>query len=65
MCVSRLRTLVKKLHSLIEANDAKSASALFPDVQSELMKNVSKGTLKKNTASRTISRIAAKIKKIS
>ena len=65
MAVSRLRTIVKKLQTLIDSNDQKGAAAIFPEIQSELMKNVSKGTLKKNTASRKISRLSQRIKKIS
>lgn len=63
--VSKLRTTIKRLVSFIESNDKKSALDLFPSTQSEIMKNVSKGNLKKNTASRKISNLSARIKKIS
>lgn len=63
--VSKLRTAIKKLVGFIESNDKKSAVDLFPSTQSEIMKNVSKGNLKKNTASRKISKLSARIKKIS
>jgi len=63
--VSKLRTTIKRLVSFIEGNDKKNAVDLFPSTQSEIMKNVSKGNLKKNTASRKISKLSARIKKIS
>jgi len=64
MAVSKLRTTIKKLLSLIEAKDQKSATSFFPQVQSELMKHVTKGTMKKNAASRKISRLSARLKKL-
>jgi small subunit ribosomal protein S20 len=64
IAVSKLRSTIKKLVTLIESNDKKGAMILLPAVQSELMKNVSKGTMKKNTASRKISRLSVQIKKI-
>jgi small subunit ribosomal protein S20 len=65
MLVSKLRTSVKKLQSFIDSNDKKSAVSFFPEIQSELMKNVTKGNMKKNAASRKISRLAAQLKKLS
>jgi small subunit ribosomal protein S20 len=64
MAVSKLRTTIKKLIEFIEKGDKKSALDFFPQAQSEIMKNVTKGSLKKNTASRRISRLVAQIKKI-
>ena len=64
MAVSKLRTTIKKLVEFIEKGDKKSAMGFFPQAQSEIMKNVTKGSLKKNTASRKISRLSAQIKKI-
>ena len=65
VAVSKLRTLVKKLQLLIDTNEHKAAASLFPEVQSELMQNVTRGTMKKNAASRKISRLSAKLKKLS
>lgn len=64
MAVSKLRTTIKKLVEFIEKGDKKSALAFLPEAQSEIMKNVTKGTMKKNTASRKISRLVAQVKKI-
>ena len=64
MSVSRLRTTIKRLVGLIEKGDKKAALDFFPSAQSEIMKNVTKGSLKKNTASRKIARLSAQIKKI-
>jgi len=65
IAVSKLRTTLKKLQALIDSNDQKGAASLFPEVQSELMKNVTKGNIKKNAASRKMSRLSAKLKKLS
>lgn len=64
IAISQLRSTIKKLTTLIENNDKKGAHALLPEVQSKIMKSVSKGTMKKNTASRKISRLSMQIKKI-
>ena len=62
--ISRVRTFVKKLEALISTGDKASATKLFKTVQSVIMKSVSKGSLTLNTASRTVSRLSAKIKKL-
>ena len=64
MAVSKLRTTIKKLVEFIEKGDKKSALEFLPKAQSEIMKNVTKGSMKKNTASRKISRLVSQIKKI-
>ncbi len=64
VAVSKLRSTIKKLVAFIENKDKKGALAFLPAAQSEIMKNVTKGTLKKNTASRKISRLSTQIKKI-
>ena len=58
---SRVRTFVKKVDALINAKD-KEAAAAFITAESEMMRAAQKGVFKKNTASRTISRLAQKIK---
>lgn len=59
---SRVRTFVKKVLSLIAANDKEGAIAAFKTAESEMMRAAQKGVFKKNTASRTVSRLAQKIK---
>jgi small subunit ribosomal protein S20 len=56
---SRLRTLIKKARQLIEAKDLENASAQLRAVNKALDKAVSKGVIKRNTASRWISRLSS------
>ena len=59
---SRVRTFVKKVEAAIAASDKETAAAAFKTAESELMRAAQKGVLPKNTASRTVSRLSAKIK---
>jgi len=54
---------VKKIKKLVAEKKSKEALAYMPEVQKILDKSVKTGLLKKNTASRKKSRIAAMIKK--
>jgi small subunit ribosomal protein S20 len=56
---SRLRTLIKKARQLIEAKDLENASVQLRAVNKALDKAVSKGVIKRNTASRWISRLSS------
>ena len=62
--ISRVRTFVKKVETAIAGNDAKAAAAALKEAQPEIMRGVTKGVLHKNTASRKISRLAARIKSL-
>ena len=55
---SRLRTLVKKARLAIEAKNYEAATSQIQDVNKALGKAVSKGIVKKNTASRWLSRLS-------
>ncbi|MBR6356384.1 MAG: 30S ribosomal protein S20 [Alphaproteobacteria bacterium] len=59
---SRVRTFVKKVLALIAENNKEGAVAAFKTAESEMMRAAQKGVFKKNTASRTVSRLAQKIK---
>ncbi len=59
---SRVRTFVKKVLAAIAENNKEAAANAFKVAESELMKAVNKGVYKKNTASRTVSRLSKKIK---
>jgi small subunit ribosomal protein S20 len=61
---SRVRTFVRKLEEALEAGDAKLAAAAFVEAQSELMRAVGKGVVHKNTGSRKVSRLHARLKKL-
>ena len=59
---SRVRTFVKKVNAAILENNKEAAKAALIVAESELMRAAQKGVLPKNTASRTVSRLSAKIK---
>ena len=59
---SRVRTFVKKVNAAILENTKAAAKAALIVAESELMRAAQKGVLPKNTASRTVSRLSAKIK---
>ena len=59
---THMRSSVKKLEEAIEAKDKKAIGETFKPAMSSLHKCVSKGILKKETASRKISRLSARIK---
>ena len=59
---SRVRTFVKKVLALIAENNKEGAMAAFKTAESEMMRAAQKGVFKKNMASRTVSRLAQKIK---
>ena len=60
--VSRIRTFVKKVDAAIAAGDADAAREALRAAQPELQRGVSRGVLRKNTVSRKISRLAARVK---
>jgi small subunit ribosomal protein S20 len=62
---SRMRSYVRKFEEAVEAGDPAAAKTAFTEAQSELMRAVSKGVLHKNTGSRKVSRLAARLRKLS
>ncbi|ODT85155.1 30S ribosomal protein S20 [Phenylobacterium sp. SCN 70-31] len=62
---SRVRTYLRKFEEAISSGDAGAAKTAFVEAQSELMRAVSKGVVHKNTGSRKVSRLAARLKKMS
>lgn len=62
---SQIRTYVKKLEQAIEAGNKEEIPAAFKNAMSALHKGVSKGVMKKETASRKISRLSARVKGMS
>ena len=59
---SRMRTFVRKLEDALKAGDATAAKDALKDAQPEIMRAAQKGILHKNTASRKMSRLAARVK---
>ena len=62
--ISRIRTFVKKVESAIDSGDKATAQAALKEAQPEIMRGVTKGVLHKNTASRKMSRLSARVKVI-
>ncbi len=58
---SKFRSAVKKMNVLIEKKDKKGALAFLPKLNSELMRISKTGVIKKQNASRNISRVTKKI----
>ena len=59
--MSRVRTFVKKVETAIESGDKTAARDAFQLAQPELHRAIAKGVLHKNTVSRKLSRLAARI----
>ena len=58
---SRYKNALKKMNSLIEKKDKSQAIKFLPKLNSELMKIAKTGVVKKQNASRNVSRITKKI----
>ena len=58
---SRYKNAIKKINLLIEKKDKKGALGYLPKLNSELMKIAKSGVVKKQNASRNVSRLTKKI----
>ena len=58
---SRYRKAIKKMNAILDTKNKKKALEHLPKLNSELMKVVKTGIIKKQNASRNISRITKKI----
>jgi small subunit ribosomal protein S20 len=61
---SRIRTFIKKVELAIASGKQAEAREALKTAQPEIMRGVTKGVLKIGTASRKISRLSARIKKL-
>jgi small subunit ribosomal protein S20 len=61
---SRIRTFLRNVEEAIESGVKDDAVAALKAAQPELMRGVTKGVFHKNTASRKMSRLAARVKAI-
>ncbi|QQA42998.1 30S ribosomal protein S20 [Pelagovum pacificum] len=59
---SRIRTQLRKVEEAIASGDKDAATSALRAAQPELMRGVTKGVFHKNTASRKISRLSARVK---
>ena len=62
--ISRIRTFLKRVETAIASGDKEAAQTALKEAQPELMRGVSKGVLHKNTVSRKMSRLSAKVKAV-
>ena len=58
---SKFKNVIKKMNLLLDSKKKKEALAYLPKLNSELMKVAKTGIIKKQNASRNISRITRKI----
>ncbi len=63
--IGRVRTFIKKVEVAIAAGDSDAAKQAFKDAQPEIMRGAQKGVMHSNTASRTLSRLSARVKALS
>lgn len=61
---SRIRTFLRKVEEAIESGNQENAQAALRAAQPELMRGVTKGVYHKNTVSRKISRLSARVNAI-
>ena len=61
---NRVRSFIKKVEAAIEQSDKPKAQKALILAQPEMHRSVTKGIFKKNTISRKLSRLSARIKKI-
>lgn len=59
---NKMRTFIRKVEDAISSSNKEAANIAFPKAMSEIAKTAKKGIIKKNTASRKISRLNARIK---
>jgi small subunit ribosomal protein S20 len=59
--MNSVKTLVKKVQTAVAENKTEEAKAFFREASSALNKAVTKGVMKRNTASRRISRLALRV----
>ena len=59
---SRIRTYLRKVEEALASGNQTAAAEALREAQPELMRGVTKGIVHKNTASRKVSRLAARVK---
>jgi small subunit ribosomal protein S20 len=58
---SRMRTFLRKVEEAIASGDQSAAAAALKAAQPEIMRAAQKGVVHKNTASRKVSRLSARV----
>jgi len=62
--ISAMKTFEKKVVKAVENKSAQDAAAALKEFTSQVMAAVSKGSLKKETASRKVSRLSTRVSKL-
>jgi len=58
---SAIKTVLKKIAVALEQKDIESAKTLLRDAESKIARARGKGVMHRNTASRTVSRLASRV----
>lgn len=61
---SRIKTFIRKVEEAIASGDGAAAKVALQAAQPEIMRGATKGVTHKKTASRKISRLAARVKAV-
>lgn len=61
---SRMRSLVRKVEEAITGGDAKQAREALKAAEPAIVRAAQTGVIHRNTASRTVSRLTARVKKL-
>jgi small subunit ribosomal protein S20 len=61
---SRMRSLVRKVEEAITGGDASKARDALKDAEPVIARAAQNGVIHRNTASRTVSRLSARVKKL-
>jgi len=61
---TRVRSFVRKVEEAIASGNKEAATAALKAAEPEIMRAASKGVVHKNTASRKVSRLSARVKAI-
>ena len=61
---SRVRTFIRRVNDAVASGDAEAARDALRKAQPEIMRGAQKGMMHKNTAARTISRLAHRVRKL-
>lgn len=59
---SRMRTQIRKAEEAIEAGDAAAAATVLRETEALIMRSAQSGVIHKNTASRKVSRLSARVR---
>lgn len=59
---SRVRSFIRKVEEAIAAGDQDAAKTALREAQPEIMRATTKGVMHKNTSSRKVSRLSARVK---